>query len=124
MRYNKNSPRFLNLVQIHLPVTGLVSILHRLSGVVLFLLLPVLLYLLELSLSSAVGFTRVQSLLYSWPLQLAGLLVLWLFFHHLLAGLRVLFIDMEWGSDLSTARRTAWMTLFGAIVLVMLGAAL
>jgi succinate dehydrogenase / fumarate reductase cytochrome b subunit len=50
---NKNRPRFLNLWQIRLPITGVVSILHRLSGIFLVLLFPFLLYLLQLSLRSA-----------------------------------------------------------------------
>ena len=107
--------------QIRLPVTGLVSILHRVSGLLLFLLLPVLLYLLELSLGSPAGYARAEAMLASWPVQLLCGVVMLLFAHHLLAGIRVLLIDMGWGESLAAARRSAWLVLFGVAVVLLVG---
>ncbi len=122
MNNNNNRPRFLTLWQIRLPVAGVVSILHRISGVLMLLAFPLLLYLFQLSLQSAEGFAAVRNLLTVWPLQLLVLLLTWLFVHHLFAGLRVMLIDMEWGSGLQAARRSAWLVLLGAIALTIIGA--
>lgn len=122
MKNNNKQPRFLVLWQIRLPITGLVSILHRISGVALFLALPFLLYLLQTSLQSEEGFYRVGTILASWPLKLCALLLLWLFVHHLLAGIRVLLIDMEWGVELPAARRSASVVVALAVLLALLGA--
>lgn len=84
------------------------------------LLLPFLIYLLQLSLSSPEGFEAARAMMTSWPLRLLGLLLLWIFVHHLLAGIRVLLIDMEWGSDLITARRTSWAVIIGTVLVVIL----
>jgi succinate dehydrogenase / fumarate reductase cytochrome b subunit len=119
-----NRPRFLSLWQIRLPIAGFVSILHRVSGVFLLLLLPFLLYLLQLSLSSAEGFVQSQSIMERWPVRILGLLLLWMFFHHLFSGIRVLLIDLEWGSELVAARRSAWLVLIAALLVVIGGALL
>ncbi len=124
MLQHNNRPRFLNLWQIRLPVTGVVSILHRLSGIFLLLLFPFLLYLLQLSLRSAEGFAQARAIIDSGPAYVVGLLLLWLFAHHLFAGLRVLLIDMEWGSELPVARRTAILVLVAALLVFITGAVL
>jgi succinate dehydrogenase / fumarate reductase cytochrome b subunit len=101
-------PVALNLFRIRFPVSAIVSILHRLSGLLLFLGVPVAVYLLELSLSDARGFARMQELLATPALRLFGLSVAWAFSHHLLAGLRYLLIDLDIGVDLAAARASAW----------------
>ncbi|MEN8171203.1 MAG: succinate dehydrogenase, cytochrome b556 subunit [Pseudomonadota bacterium] len=121
MKHNNKRPRFLSLWQIRLPIAGFVSILHRVSGVFLLLLLPFLLYLLQLSLSSAEGFTQSQDIMESWPVRILGLLLLWMFIHHLFAGIRVLLIDLEWGSELIAARRSAWLVMIAALLVVIGG---
>ena len=121
---NQNRPRFLNLWQIRLPLTGIVSILHRVSGVFLFLSFPFLLYLLQLSLRNAEGFAQAQTIINSGPITVVGLLLLWLFAHHLFAGLRVMHIDLDWGSDLLMARRTALIVLVAALLVLIVGALL
>lgn len=104
-------PVFLNLLQIRLPIGGVVSILHRASGAFLSLAVPCLLYALSLSLQSAEGFSRVHGFLtggFGWLLMSA---VGWATLHHLLAGLRHLGFDLGCGEDKATARMTAWGTL-------------
>ena len=121
---NNNRPRFLNLWQIRLPLTGIVSILHRISGVFLFLSFPFLLYLLELSLSGSAGFEQAKAIMQSSPVRLVGLLLLWLLAHHLFAGVRVMLIDMECGSELLVARRTALVVLVAALLVAIAGGVL
>jgi succinate dehydrogenase / fumarate reductase cytochrome b subunit len=116
-----NRPRFLNLWQIKLPLIGIVSIIHRVSGVFMLLLLPFLLYLLQLSLGSSDGFARASVIIAGWPVHLLGLLLLWLFAHHFFAGIRVMLIDLECGSGLAVARRTARWVLAAAVLVVIAG---
>lgn len=113
-------PVYLNLFRIHLPITGWVSILHRLSGAVLFLSLPLAIWLLSKSLTSEAGFAAVRAWL---ALPLAKLVVLglvWLFALHFFAGLRHLALDVHWGVTLTAARRSsvAVLVLTGVVSLV------
>ncbi|MBI5936262.1 MAG: succinate dehydrogenase, cytochrome b556 subunit [Betaproteobacteria bacterium] len=113
-------PYYLNLLQIHLPIGGWVSILHRASGVLLSLLVPVLLYGLMRSLQSVEGFAQVQGFLSGGIGWLVGLLLTWALLHHFLAGLRHLGLDIGWGEGRARARQTAWLVLATAIVLTLL----
>jgi len=114
-----NRPVFLHLMQIRLPLTGWVSILHRLTGVLLFLFLPLPLYLWQLSLESPQGYLRVQDWLGEWPLKLVLLVVLWWLFHHFISGIRFLFVDIEWGVTLKTARRSAMVVLVADVLFLL-----
>ena len=107
----KNRPKNLNLFTIRMPVNALVSILHRVSGVVLFLILPLLLLLMQLSLSSAAGFVIVQNLLNSVVIKLLMLGLAWAFFHHFFAGIRHLAMDVHWATTLIKARFTSKVVL-------------
>ncbi|WP_297528416.1 succinate dehydrogenase, cytochrome b556 subunit [Thiohalobacter sp.] len=102
-------PRFLNLLQIRMPIGAVTSIAHRVSGVLLFLAIPLGAFLFELSLKSEAGFERAATLLQSPPLRLFGLLLAWALMHHLLAGLRFLMLDLGVGLDRPQARRSAWL---------------
>jgi succinate dehydrogenase / fumarate reductase cytochrome b subunit len=119
----KPRPMYLNLVQIRLPLPGILSIMHRISGAVLFLCLPVLLWLLDRSLDTEIGYDFVrQVVLANWMVKvvLAGLL--WGFMHHFCAGIRYLFLDMHQGIDLKSARRTAAAVYFVSIPLTLVAA--
>lgn len=113
-------PYYLNLLQIHLPIGGWVSILHRASGALLSLLVPVLLYGLMLSLQSPEGFAQVRDFLASGIGWLVGLLVSWALLHHFLAGLRHLGLDIAWGEGRARARQTAWLVLGLALAVTVL----
>src|SRR4051812_24095676 len=104
----KKRPLWYNLSPLNLPAPGLVSILHRISGVLLFLALVWLLYLLELSLSSEAGFARARSYLSLPVVKLAFLVLLWAFLHHFCAGVRYLFLDIDLGMELDAARKTSF----------------
>lgn len=121
----KKRPKHLDLLKIKLPVPGVVSILHRASGVILFLLLPVLLYALEVSLISPEGFDGLKQLLGHPLSKLASIGALWAFLHHLLAGVRYLAIDLHYGVELAPARASAKAVLGLSIALTLiLGVAL
>lgn len=116
----RQRPVFFHLLQLHLPLTALVSIVHRLTGLLLFLALAPAIWLLERSLSDAAGFAQVQQLLQTWPARLLGVLLLWALAHHLLAGLRVLLIDAEIGSARAAARCSAlWVGTAGVLALAV-----
>jgi len=114
---NKNErPVFLNLLQIRLPITGVVSILHRVSGVVLVLILPVGLLLLERSLEGPEGFEACRRVLASGPIRIVVLVVLWLLLQHFFAGVRHLLLDLDICVERVCARRSAWLILAGSLL--------
>lgn len=96
----KKRPKYLALHEIRLPLAGYASILHRVSGAGLFLMLPLLIWLLQLSLGftteSAATFSAVTGNLLV-KLILLGLL--WAFLHHFCMGIRILLIDIHVGVD-------------------------
>jgi len=122
---SKQRPKHLDLAKIRLPVPGVVSILHRASGALLFLMLPALIYLLQGSLSSAQSFESYRAII-AFPLvKLVLLGVLWAILHHGCAGIRFLFLDIHKGIDLARARATARLVLIVSLTLtVVLGVAL
>jgi len=103
----KQRPVHLNLFKIRLPIGGIMSIIHRVTGVLMFLAVPALIYLLDISLISEQGFNRAVELLHSplGTLLLFGLM--WGLMHHLLAGIRYLLIDIDLGVEKAQARQTA-----------------
>jgi succinate dehydrogenase / fumarate reductase cytochrome b subunit len=120
----KPRPKYLNLVQIRLPVPGVVSIMHRVSGAGLFLLIPVLLYVLHLSLASERDFAAIHSALTAPVSKIALILVLWAFLHHFCAGIRYLVLDLDVGTDLPAARASSWAVLAVSIALTLVIGAL
>ena len=117
----KNRPKNLNLLTIRLPINALVSILHRATGCVLFLVLPVILLLLQLSLSSAAHFEMVVSILHSPFIKLMLIGLAWAFLHHFFAGVRHLAMDVHWMTTLIKARYTSKIVLvLGALTTLML----
>lgn len=117
---NKSRPKHLALHKIKLPLPGIVSILHRVSGVFLFLTLPAVLWMLQLSLRSIETYTQLQILLSQPLLKLALLALAWAFFHHLCAGIRYLALDLHWGSGLQRARSSSRWVLAVSLALTLL----
>ena len=112
-------PKYLNLIQIRLPVPGMVSILHRVSGAALFLMLPFLLALFELSLDSAQTFARFKAVFSHGAIKLIVLGLAWAYLHHLCAGIRHLALDLDYGTELGAARVSSWAVLAISIVLTL-----
>lgn len=120
MAVSDNRPFFLNLLQIHLPVTGFVSFLHRISGLLLFMAIPLSVYLFDLSLQGSAGFERAASLLAHPVMQLLSLLLLWSLLHHLFAGIRFLLTDLDIGLDKPQAVRSAWAVFVLEVIVLLL----
>ena len=122
---HQTRPKFLDLTAIKLPVPALVSILHRISGFGLFLLLPLLLWLLHASLASPEAYARYRETIAHPLMKLILIGLLWAFLHHLFAGLRFLLLDVHVGTELNTARNSSRAVLAVSILLtIVLGALL
>ena len=113
-------PVFLNLLRIRQPVTAVLSILHRITGVLMALLIPGLIYLLDLSLTNEAGYQQVINLLNGNITKLVAVILCWALAHHLLAGIRFLLLDFDVAISRSSARITAWMTHAGAAIIALL----
>ncbi len=100
----RNRPKNLNLFTIRLPINAVVSILHRMSGMLLFLLIPALIWALQTSLSNESNFDKLGVMFRHWKLKLILIGFSWPFFHHLYAGLRHLGQDVHWMTTLNKAR--------------------
>ena len=111
-------PVYLDLPRIRLPVPGIVSILHRVSGALLFLVgIPLLLAGVAMSLASPETFAQLRGN-FAHPLAKLVLLGLaWSYIHHFCAGLRFLLLDVHTGIELAAARRSSVVVLVVSLVL-------
>jgi succinate dehydrogenase / fumarate reductase, cytochrome b subunit len=112
-------PVFLNLAKIQMPVGAVTSILHRITGIVLALYVPLSLYLLDLSLQGPQQYERVIGLLENWAFRIALILAVWALTHHVFAGIRHLLSDIDIGSQLLVGRRSAWIVNLGALAMAV-----
>ena len=103
----KKRPKYLDIASIRLPLPGKVSILHRVSGVGLFLFLPVLLWVFSASLTSADTFAVLKALSASLPAKVIFAGLIWAFAHHFCAGIRFLLLDLHVGIEKEAARKSA-----------------
>lgn len=116
---NDYRPKNLNLFSIRFPIPAIVSILHRISGFFLFLLIPFVLYALSYSLTMK-GFKQISQLFDLWWVKFGAWLVLASLGYHLIAGLRHLLSDLHFGDTLRAGRFSAYMVFLFAIVLAVL----
>jgi succinate dehydrogenase / fumarate reductase cytochrome b subunit len=115
--------KYLNLLKIRLPLPAFVSILHRVTGAVLFLMLWLFLWGLQKSLESFNTFNGIKAFAGQWPVKLVLLGFVWAYFHHLFAGIRHLFLDLHAGLELERARQSSVLVLVaGAICTLIVGA--
>jgi succinate dehydrogenase / fumarate reductase cytochrome b subunit len=117
---NQKRPINLDLLTIRLPLPALVSILHRASGVVLFLFLPLLIWMLSESLGSQFSFNELKTCFESFGTKLLVWLVLSALAYHLVAGIRHIITDMGFWEDLPKARKSSYGTLIVSLVLVVI----
>lgn len=103
-KLTKNRPKNLNLLTIRLPINAVVSILHRASGVGLFLALPLILLTFKASVDSPISYYLLTLRLDTWYTKLLLIGLSWAFFHHFCAGIRHLLQDIHWMTSLKNAR--------------------
>lgn len=115
----KKRPKHLALHLIKLPLPGLISILHRVSGLALFFALPLLLLMLQYSLRSSVTYTMLMDVLAHPAAKLMLLGLLWAFLYHFCAGLRYLAIDLHYVSSLKQARDSSKVVLLASLLLTI-----
>jgi succinate dehydrogenase / fumarate reductase cytochrome b subunit len=117
----KPRPKNYDLNLAHLPPPGIVSILHRVSGFLLFFpLIPALLYVLQDSLGSQLGYNAWREFFGHKLVKLVMLGVIWLYAHHFWAGIRYLLLDVHVGIDKASARRGAILVLVMGVVTTLL----
>lgn len=112
-------PVYFELHHIALPIGAVASFLHRLSGVLLVLALPVLAEAFGRSLAGPAGFEQVVNVFGGWPGRLAAIVLVWALAHHLLAGLRHLAMDAGIGWRLRQARASARVAVAGGLILAL-----
>ena len=115
-----NRPVYLNLTTIRFPLAAIASILHRISGILLFAGLAGLLYLLDLSLESPSGYALVQTILEGSIAKFLLWGVLSALAYHFIAGIKHLLLDLGVGESKSGARTGASLTLAAAILVITL----
>jgi succinate dehydrogenase / fumarate reductase cytochrome b subunit len=116
----KPRPVYLNLFAIRMPLPAVVSILHRASGALLFVVgIPLLLCVVQRALASPEAWADMRGAFAAPWAKLVAIALAWAFLHHLLAGLRHLLLDVHVGVDLPAARQSAAFTMVLAIVLTV-----
>lgn len=117
----KPRPVHLDLIRIRLPLPGIVSILHRISGALLFLFgIPLVLFAVHRSLANPESYANLMAWLANPLAKLVGVGLLWAYLHHFCAGIRYLFIDLHVGDDLAPARRSSVIVLVVSLALTLI----
>ena len=112
-------PKFLNLFTIGLKmsITAKISILHRISGFLLFLSIPFILFILNQSLNSPSFYTTLYGICSSIAMKLVYMAIVFAFIYHMVSGVRFLFLDIDKGVQIKTAKITAVIVLLLSIIL-------
>jgi len=116
----KKRPKNLDLRTIRLPLPGILSILHRVSGATLFLLMPVLLWLFESSITNHNAYDAIQRVTDNLLVKLILLGLVWFYMHHFCAGIRYLLLDLHKGIDLESARLSSKIVFAVSIALTLI----
>lgn len=101
-----------------MPATAIMSIGHRISGVILFISIPFFLYLFDLSLSGPDGFIEARRILDTFVVKFFSVILLWGLIHHFLAGIRFLLIDIHIGMGKGPANKGAWLVHVSELVIL------
>jgi len=118
---SKPRPVYLNLGRIRLPLPGIVSILHRISGAGLFLLgVPLLLYAIQASLASPESFESLRVMFAAPFAKIVLIGLVWAYLHHFCAGLRYLLLDVHQFIELKPARQSSAVVLIASLALTLL----
>ena len=126
-RQRPGTMRLLDAVGYRLPLAGVVSILHRASGLLMFLLLPFVIWLFDISVTSDVSFERFTTAFGAGIGVVPGVLVkivvwalIWAYLHHAIAGIRHLWMDMTHSVSKEQGRSSAVVTLLSSLLLTLL----
>ncbi|OGA50278.1 MAG: succinate dehydrogenase, cytochrome b556 subunit [Betaproteobacteria bacterium RIFCSPLOWO2_12_FULL_62_58] len=119
---SKPRPKHLDLTKIRFPVMAIVSGMHRISGAVLFLFIPLLLWLWQESLASPQSFAAFTAVVAQPLMKIVLLGLLWGYLHHLCAGIRHLALDLDFGTELAAARASSKVVLAVSIGLTLAAA--
>ena len=128
----RNINALTDLPSYRLPPAGWVSILHRISGALMFLLLPFIIWMFDTSVSSEISFAKFKlafnvglGFVPGWFMKLVALALIWAYLHHLIAGMRHLFMDVQHAVSKEFGRSSAIATLGLSIAMTLvLGAKL
>jgi succinate dehydrogenase / fumarate reductase, cytochrome b subunit len=120
---SRQRPKYYDLNLLNLPVPGLVSIFHRITGVAMFLfLIPATLYVLQCTLGSEAGFNQWKAIFAQPLVKVIVLGFVWAYMHHLFAGIRYLLLDVHIGIALAPARLSAKIVLvLGVLATALIG---
>jgi succinate dehydrogenase / fumarate reductase cytochrome b subunit len=121
-------PEFRNihvfdLMKYRLPWAGKVSILHRVSGLLMFVLIPFVLYLFDKSITSEISFSTFKAVLANPLAKLVILALIWSYLHHFCAGIRFLMLDLHKGIDKKSSAQSAVTVLVVSLSLTAVCAA-
>lgn len=124
MNKQNSKPEFRNiglvdLMRYRFPLASIVSILHRASGALIFLLIPLILWLLDQSLLSEISFDVFKNVLSHSYVKLVVLVLIWAYLHHFCAGIRHLFLDLDIGVSKLPSRKSAALVLVISPVLMV-----
>ena len=128
----RNINALSDLPTYRLPPAGIVSILHRISGAILFLLMPFIIWMFDTSVSSEYSFARFThafgagiGFVPGWFIKLVALAIIWAYLHHFIAGVRHLWMDINHAVSKEFGRSSALVTLtLGTLLTLVLGAKL
>lgn len=116
---SKQRPVYLSLTQFKFPITAIASIVHRITGVLLFVGIAYLLWLLDLALASEAGFAEARSVLAEPLPKLVLIGVLGLLVYHLLAGVKHMIMDFHIGDSFEAASAASWFVFVASAVLTV-----
>lgn len=123
----RNIHALKDLPSYRLPAAGIVSILHRVSGVLMFLLMPFIIWMFDVSVSSEISFSRFTSafgpgigFLPGWFVKLTALALIWAYLHHFIAGLRHLWMDINHAVSKEFGKSSAVVTLTLSVGLTLI----
>jgi succinate dehydrogenase / fumarate reductase cytochrome b subunit len=123
----RNINALTDLPTYRLPPAGWVSILHRISGALMFLLLPFIIWMFDTSVSSEISFAKFKyafnvglGFVPGWFMKLVALALIWAYLHHLIAGIRHLYMDVQHAVSKEFGRSSALATLGLSIALTLI----
>lgn len=121
---NKQRPVYLDIPKLgsRMSITAKISILHRVSGVLMFLAIPFVLFLLHRSLTNEAFYEQCYGIASLPVMKIIYLVLIWAIMHHMCAGVRFLFLDIEKGIEKSCAQKSArWVLVVSLLLTAVLG---